>query len=36
MLKKHQNLFKSNLNRFNDKIKISILFKNEFDIDGLK
>ena len=36
MLKKHQNLFKFNLDRFNNKIKISISFKNESDIDELK
>ena len=36
ILQVHKNLFRSNLNRFNDEIKIFISFKNEKKIDDLK
>ena len=36
VLKKYQNLFQFDLDRFNNKIKISIFFKNESNINKLK
>ena len=36
MLKNYQNLFQLDFNRFNNKIKILIFFKNESDINELK